>query len=143
VDPNTPQGQVTVTVRVAVAPMLALSSMARTRRPVAPMPGCEKEYDQLVVPFAGRQVSPASVETSTPATRPPPVSVAVPVSVVCAPWAMLAPPAGAVTVTVGPVRSVDLVAGESVLSSVVGWALMSASRLTWACCIRRSAGSGA
>ena len=61
-----------------------------------------------VVPVAAFQVVPPSAETSTPATRPA-ASAAVPVAVTEAPLAT-DPPAGAVTVAVGPVVSADFVA---------------------------------
>ena len=47
------------------------------------------------------------METSTPATTPPPLSVAVPVIVTVVPSATVAPAAGEVIVEVGAVVSVD------------------------------------
>ncbi|GAA0907080.1 hypothetical protein GCM10009558_009140 [Virgisporangium aurantiacum] len=65
-------------------PMLALSSIARTRTVIVPAPDAMNVYDHDDVPLvAGCQVAP-SVDTSMPATRPP-VSVAVPVRVTCEP----------------------------------------------------------
>ena len=93
---------------------------------------------QDVVPVAACHVSPSSVETSTPATRPPPESVAVPVTVIDWPLGTLAgvggragdgdevavllrrPAAGVVIETVGPAVSVDFVAASSPVISVVG-----------------------
>mgnify|MGYP006873515074 CR=1 FL=1 len=80
------------------------------------------------------------MEYSTPATTPP-VSDAVPVTVTREPFGCAEPAAGLVMVTVGAVVSVDMVAAVRPDISVVGWAPMSASRLTCACCIRGSAGS--
>ena len=51
--------------------------------------------------------APPSVETSTPATTPPLVSVAVPVIVTALPSAIEAPDAGEVIVELGGVVSVD------------------------------------
>ena len=56
---------------------------------------------------------PLSVETSTPATTPPPVSAAVPEMVIFPPSPMLDPPAGEVIVEVGAVVSADAVATDS------------------------------
>jgi len=99
--------------------------------------------DQDVVPAAGSQEAPPSVDTSTPETRPPPESAAVPAIVIDEPAATDAPLAGEVIVEVGGARSVDAVAATrpSCTCSVPGCAPMSAKRLTVACCIRRSAGS--
>jgi hypothetical protein len=58
----------------------------------------------LFVPVAGCQVVPPSVETSTPATTPPPESVAVPEIVTGVPSAKLAPGAGLVIVDAGAVE---------------------------------------
>ena len=93
-----------------------------------------------VVSVAGCHVLPASVETSTPATTPPPLSVALPVIVVLAPSCRFAPAVGEMIVELGAVVSEDGVAATSPLDNVFGWAPMSASRLTVACCIF---GSGA
>jgi len=57
-----------------------------------------------VVPVAGCQVVPPSVETSTPATTPPPVSAAVPEIVTCEPSDTVE---GTLSVEVGAVLSVD------------------------------------
>ena len=104
-----------------------------------PTPGWTYVTDQAVVPVAGCHEVPSSREYSTPATTPPPVSDAVPVSVTLVPLGCVEPAAGEVMATVGPVVSVDLVAAVRPVISVVGWAPMSASRFTCACCIRRSA----
>ncbi len=68
----------------------------------------------------GCQVVPPSVETSTPATTPPPASVAVPVMVTGAPSEKVAPGDGEVIVEVGGVVSVDIVAAVSPAISVAG-----------------------
>ncbi len=142
--PKTLHGQVTVSARVTAAPMLALSSTARTRTPRRRRPVLDVACsDQAVVPVAGCQVAPPSVETSTPATTPPPVSAAVPVTVTDAPLATAAPAAGAVIATVGPAVSVDLVAASGPPSGSSAGRPCRRSRLTWACCIRASAGSAA
>src|SRR5581483_10215565 len=82
---------------------------------------------------AGCQVVPLSVETSTPATTPPPLSVALPEIVVAVPSGIVAPGAGEAIVEVGAVVSVDLLAGTRPAISELGWAPISASRLTVAC----------
>src|SRR5262245_56486630 len=78
------------------ASVLSLSSVARllieTVSPVLTF----HPYDHVVVDdafaiVAGCQVAPPSVETSTPATTPPPASVAVPVTVTCEPFARFVP----------------------------------------------------
>jgi hypothetical protein len=51
----------------------------------------------------GCHVDPPSVDTSTPATTPPPESVAVPLMVTVAPFAIAAPATGDVMVDVGAV----------------------------------------
>ena len=65
-----------------------------------------------MVNVAGCQVLPPSVETSTPATTPPPASVAVPVIVTAAPSWRFAPTAGEVIVELGGAVSVDAVAAR-------------------------------
>lgn len=50
----------------------------------------------------GRHVAPPLVETSTPATTPPPASVALPVMVTAEPFDSAAPWDGDVIVDVGP-----------------------------------------
>src|SRR5450755_2226254 len=84
---------------------------------------------------AGCQVVPPSVETSTPATTPPPASVAGPVIVTLLPSARLAPATGERIVELGGVVSLDALVAVNPCSSVAGCAPMSASRLTVACCI--------
>ena len=62
---------------------------------------------------AGCQVVPPSVETSTPATTPPPASVAVPLMVTAEPSDTVAPCDGELMDDVGAVVSVDAVAAVS------------------------------
>ena len=83
--------------------------------------------------MARRQVVPLSVDTSTPATRPPPASVAVPVMVTGVPTGRVAPAAGEPIAVVGGVVSVEAVAAVSPLRSVSGCTPMSANRFTVAC----------
>jgi hypothetical protein len=83
---------------------------------------------------------PPSVETSTPATRPP-LSAAVPETVICAPLAAVAPVAGEVMFTVGAAESVEAEAAERVAIRVVGCTPMSANRFRVACWIRTSTGA--
>ena len=71
--------------------------------------------------------------------QPPPESDAVPETVTTLPLRWAAPAAGELMVAVGPVVSADFVAATRFPAKVVGWAPMSASRLTCACCIRTSA----
>src|SRR5262249_61041839 len=80
-----------------------LSSAALVRIVVVGLPCATQLYDQLVVPVAGCQVVPPSVETSTPATTPPPVSAAGPETVTAAPSARFAFGAGEGRGEVGPV----------------------------------------
>ena len=58
-----------------------------------------------VVPVAALKVAPPSTDTSTLATDPPPVSLAVPVMLTVAPVNTLAPIAGEVIAEVGGVLS--------------------------------------
>ena len=86
---------------------------------------------------------PPSAETSTPATTPPPASVAVPLMVTAEPSEKVAPDDGDVIVDVGGVVSVDCVAGASPDISVAGCTLpMSANRFTVACCMAGSVSRG-
>src|SRR3954468_7680163 len=79
-------GHETLTVRVGPeGSVLPESSLARTLIVVDGLPCAVQAYVQLVVPLARCQVVPLSVETSTPATTPPPASAAVPEIVVVAP----------------------------------------------------------
>src|SRR6185503_7853086 len=105
----------------------------------APRPLAVQLNDQLEVPVARVHVDPPSVDTSTPARRPPPDSTAVPVIVTGAPPTNDAPFTGEVIVDVGGARSVEAVAATSPDCSVPGCAPMSAKRLTVACFIRTSA----
>ena len=75
------------------APMLALSSVARARSVACPAAAGVHVYDHELVPEAGCQLL-ASVETSTPPTTPPPLSVAVPDTVTGVPTLALLPDAG-------------------------------------------------
>src|SRR5829696_634580 len=107
VSPNSVQGQSTVTVRPAPGvSMLPLSSVARVRIVVDGEPWATHEYDQAVVPVAGCQVAPPSVEISMPPTTPP-MSEAVPLMVTLVPSATVV--GALVMVDVGLVVSVDLV----------------------------------
>src|SRR4051794_24423012 len=90
---------------------LAESSTARTLIVEVGLPWTVQLYVQLVVPVAGCQVVPLSVETSTPATWPP-TSVAVPLSVTLLPSAALEGQAR--STAVGAVVSVDCEAEFSV-----------------------------
>src|SRR5215475_7507010 len=87
---------------------------------------------------AGCQVVPPSVDTSTPATTPPPASLAVPLTVIAEPFGTVAPCAGDVIAEVGAVASADAVAAVRPGISVVGCAPMSANRFTVACCMAES-----
>jgi hypothetical protein len=120
---------------------LPLSSTARVRTVTGPLPATVHVYVHCERPVAGCQVVPPSVETSTPPTTPPPVSVAVPATVTTLPCARVVLFNGVVTVDVGAVVSVDAVAGASVSSGVPGCTPMSANTLTVACCAFGSAAS--
>ena len=65
-------------------------------------------------------MEPPSVETSTPETTPPPVSVAVPETVTALLSWTVEPAVGEVIVDVGGVVSVDPVAATMPVISVVG-----------------------
>src|SRR5690348_4656241 len=116
---------------------LPLSSTARVLMVVVGLPCATQLYDQLVVPVAGCHVVPPSVDTSTPATTPP-VSAAVPLTVILVPSATFVPAAGEVMLDVGAVESVDLVAAVTPAIGAYGWAPMSAKRFTVACCMATS-----
>ena len=88
-----------------------------------------------MVPVAGCHVVPPSVDTSTPATTPPPVSEAVPEIVTCEPSDTVE---GTLTVEVGAVLSVDAEAAVRSDWIVPGWAPMSARRFSVACSMLRS-----
>ena len=131
---------VTVTVTPADgAPMLPLSSKARLFRITEPDPPTVHWNDQLVVPVADFQVLPPSVDTSTPTTTPPPVSDADPLMVTALPEMNEAPAAGLAMTVVGPVVSLEAVAGVRPDWRLPGCEPMSASRFTIACFIRTSA----
>ena len=93
-----------------------------------------------MVPVAGCQLAPPSTETSTPATWPPPASVAVPVTVTSEPLVTVTPAAGAMIVVVGATESVDGVAATRPLIRFAGWTPMSPRMFTTNCCIRTSTG---
>src|SRR5437660_7126852 len=134
--PKMEHGHTTLTVVPADGDSrLPLSSTARDLSTADGLPWADQVYDQLVVPFAGCQVVPPSVETSTPATTPPPESVAEPVIVSLLPSASEAPLVGEVIADVGGVASLDCVAAVRPDCRVEGCAPMSASKLTVACCM--------
>src|SRR5919106_1858821 len=127
------------TVIVMPAPgvsSLPLSSAARVRMFRVPDEPAENVYVHVPRPLAGCHVVPPSVETSTPPTTPPPVSLAVPVTVTWLPGATVLFAAGAVIAEVGAVASDDGVAPVRSLCNVAGCAFMSASRFAVACCRR-------
>ena len=135
------QGQVwlpvpTVTATPALGDSrLPLSSVARLRSVKLPELPAAQVYVHVPRPVARCQVVPPSVETSTPPTTPPPVSVAVPDTVTCVPGAIELLAAGEVIVDLGAVASELGVAAVRPVMSVPGWAPMSANRLTVACCM--------
>src|ERR1700730_9748017 len=88
---------------------LPLSSTARLLMVAGPGRPVFQEYVHDVVPLAGCQVEPPSVETSTPASTPPPLSAAVPDTVTVAPLPTVAPGAGEVIEDVGAVPSGEAV----------------------------------
>ena len=88
----------------------------------------------------GCQVEPPSADTSTPATTPPPESVAVPLIVTVLPLLRVAPADGEVIVEVGGAVSAGAVPATRPDISVAGCAPISASRLTVACCMAGSVG---
>src|SRR5207244_4015768 len=137
--PKMEHGHATLTVVPADGDSrLPLSSTARDLSTAEELPWADQVYDQLVVPFAGCQVVPPSVETSTPATTPPPESLAVPWMVTVEASARLAPGAGEVMFDVGGVVSNDGDALTRPEMRANGWAPMSAKRFTVACCMVRS-----
>src|SRR6185436_3918080 len=91
--------------------MLPLSSYERLLIETLPVPLTVQPNDQEAVPAAGNHVAPPSVDTSTPETRPPPESAAVPEMVIDEPAAIEAPLAGEVIVEAGGARSLEAVAG--------------------------------
>ena len=90
------------------------------------------------MPVAGCHVAPLSVDTSTPATTPPPVSDAVPEIVILPPSPTVDPLVGAVMLEAGAVVSVEAEAVDNPLMRAYGCAPMSAKRLTVACCMALS-----
>jgi hypothetical protein len=127
--PQIEHGHVTGTVTPAPGTCrLPLSSTARHLIVAAGLPCAIHAYDQLVVPSASCHVVPPSVETSTPATTPPPVSAAVPRSVTRSPSPTVA--GGSVIAAAGAVLSADGEAATSPGCSVAACAPMSANRLT-------------
>src|SRR5206468_985788 len=89
------------------ASRLPLSSIARLRIVAEPSAPGDQSKLQVAVPCAACHVAPPSTDTSTPATTPPPLSVAVPVIVTRLPLWTCAPAAGDVTTDVGAKISVD------------------------------------
>ncbi len=79
------------------------------------------------------QVWPLSTETSTPPTRPPPESIAVPATTAGSFTGIVVPAVGEVMLEVGGVVSVEAVAGVRPDCSVAGCTPMSANRFTVAC----------
>src|SRR6185436_11353078 len=123
-----------------------LSSIARASTLVWPSaPGVHSKLHDAA-PCAARHVVPPSTDSSTPATMPPPLSVAVPVMTTRSPLPTLLPPAGEPTVATGAMRSEDLPMatsgfdGSAPACSDAGCAPISANRLIVACCIAWSAG---
>ena len=114
---------------------LPLSSTARVCKLTGPRVAGIHENDHVPRPTAGCHVWPPSTETSTPATVPPPASVAVPVIVIAAPACTLAPAAGDVMVDTGGKESVDAVAKVNPDWMLAGCTPISANRLTVACCM--------
>src|SRR5437763_327475 len=92
--PQMEQGHDTFTAVETTAPMFPLSSTGRAWTVALGLPWTIQLYDQFVVPAAVCQVVPASVDTSTPETTPPPPSDAVPDTVTRAPSWRLAPADG-------------------------------------------------
>ena len=114
--------------------MLPLSSTARLLIRTVPAAGCVVMYVQFAPPVAACHVAPPSTETSTPATTPPPMSVAVPLTTTSSPCGNVAPSAGDTIVELGGPMSSDAVAAISGACSEAGCTPMSANRLTVACC---------
>src|SRR5690242_10961158 len=102
-DPQIEHGQAMFTEVPPGVSVLPLSSVARDSIVVDGLPCAVQVYDQVTLAAAGDmvvtgcQVLPPSVDTSTPATTPPP-SVAVPETVTLAPSARFAPAEGEVMV---------------------------------------------
>jgi hypothetical protein len=82
---------------------LALSSTARLRIVVVPAVIGVQVKLQVSRPSAGCHVDPLSVETSTPPTTPPPLSLAVPEIVVGKPHVNVTPDEGEDMIEVGAV----------------------------------------
>src|SRR5215468_2172134 len=81
-----------------------LSSTARLLIVACPGAGVQLKL-HTVVPVAALKVTPPSTDTSTRATVPPPISLAVPVMLTVVPVDTVAPSAGDVIVEVGGVVS--------------------------------------
>src|SRR5690242_2643511 len=92
---------------------LPVSSTALLRMVAVPTVAGVHEYVHAVRPLAGRQVTPPSTDTSTPATAPPPKSLAVPEITTAFPARTVAPAAGDVIVDTGALESVDFAAGTN------------------------------
>ena len=93
--------------------MFRLSSVARLISVTCPLEPGVQLHVQSLVPEAGCQVAPPSTETSTPATTPPPLSLAVPVIVTEPPGATVEPAAGEVIAEAGGSASVEAAAATS------------------------------
>ena len=100
-----------VSARLAGDSMLHESSMARTRTVRVPDAVGVKAMLHEPVPVARRQVVPPSVDTSTAATSPPPLSTVTPVTTTGEPMGTVVAGAGAVKVVEGGTVSVDCAAG--------------------------------
>src|SRR5262245_30759150 len=93
---QTPAPMVTATLPVAVC-TLPESSTARLRMTTEPGAPGDHTKLQLAVPCAACHVAPLSTDTSTPATVPPPPSLATPAMVTRSPLCTV-PPVGEVIV---------------------------------------------
>src|SRR5262249_56374395 len=91
--PQTEHGHATLTVTELTGLMLPLSSTTRDSTVAVGLPCTTQLYDQDVVPVAGCQVAPPSVDTSTPPTTPPPASAPLPEMVTRQPSPRLGPAA--------------------------------------------------
>src|SRR5262245_46302939 len=106
-------GSITTVTPAPAASRLPLSSIARVLIVADPgVPGVQSKFHSDV-PCAAFHVVPPSTETSTPATRPPPWSVAVPVIVRRLPLGTASPGIGNTIADVGAKMSVDFVAATS------------------------------
>jgi hypothetical protein len=94
--------RITVTV-ICVVGFCTFPLVSTARLVIVACPGAGGVNAKLheVVPVAALKVAPPSTDTSTRATDPPPVSLAVPVMVFATPANTVAPPAGEVIAEVG------------------------------------------